>query len=81
MPEHGHNIATSADFASDNNPAGNLPAMAAGENLYNATNDDDSALDSSTVAATGVGTSMPNIMPFLCVNFIIALVGVYPSGT
>jgi microcystin-dependent protein len=81
LPAHEHNIATSAGFASDNSPASNLPAMTAGENLYNATDDADSILSASTISATGAGASMPNIMPFLCVNFIIALVGVYPSRT
>ncbi len=81
LPQHEHGIAATTDFASDNSPADNLPATAAGENLYNATVNADAALDGGTITETGGGQSMPNVMPYLCVNFIIALVGVYPSRT
>ncbi len=36
-------------------------------------------LISGTVADSGGSQSHANMMPFLCVNFIIALAGVYPS--
>jgi microcystin-dependent protein len=79
MHAHEHDIVATTDFASDNDPAGNLPATAAGENLYDATSETVVALDGATISATGSGHSMQNIMPFQCVNFIIALVGIYPS--
>ena len=81
MPQHEHGIAATTDFGSDNDPSGGLPATAAGENLYNATVAPDSSLDFGTITATGGNQPMTNLMPFQCVNFIIALVGIFPSRT
>lgn len=81
MPQHEHGIAATTDFASDNDPSGGLPATAAGENLYNATADADSSLDAAIIGAAGGNQPMTNLMPTLCVNFIIALVGIFPSRT
>ncbi len=39
----------------------------------------DWSFDSSMVQNTGGGQSHVNLMPTLCINFIIALVGIYPS--
>jgi microcystin-dependent protein len=81
MPQHEHGIAATTDFASDNDPSGGLPATAAGENLYNATADADSAMRAGTISDRGSNQPMTNLMPYQCVNFIIALVGIYPSRT
>ncbi len=37
------------------------------------------AMASDTITSTGGGQAHANVQPFLCVNFIIALVGIYPS--
>jgi microcystin-dependent protein len=34
---------------------------------------------SNMVTHTGGSRSHTNLMPFLCVNFIVALFGIYPS--
>ncbi len=36
-------------------------------------------MNSSVIGSTGGSRSHTNLMPFLCVHFIIALVGIYPS--
>ena len=79
LPQHDHGIVGTTDFASDNEPSGNLPATAAGENLYNATLDANSYMNAATISPTGSGQPTQNMMPYLCVNFIIALFGTYPS--
>lgn len=79
MPQHAHNIVATTDFASDNDPSGQLPATAAGENLYNASAAPDVSFSGATIGPSGGGQPIPNMMPFLCVNFIIALLGIYPS--
>ena len=38
-------------------------------------------LDPATVGATGGSQPHDNTMPFLCVNFIISLFGIFPSQT
>ena len=37
------------------------------------------SMNSNNVSAVGGSQSHTNLMPFLCVNFIIALFGIYPS--
>ncbi len=78
MAQHAHGMVATTDFGSNNGPANQLPATAAGENLYS-TGPSDSVMSDSTIGSTGGGQSMTNLMPTLCVNFIIALVGIFPS--
>lgn len=37
------------------------------------------AMRSSAITSTGGTNSHTNLMPYLCLNFIIALIGIYPS--
>jgi microcystin-dependent protein len=80
MPQHAHGMVGSTDYAGTDDPIGALPATAAGENLYNAA-PSTVAMDPRTTSRSGGGLPMTNVMPFLCVNFIIALIGIYPSRT
>lgn len=81
MPSHTHQLDGTTEPA-DANPDGGDPT---GRVLADASLSIYSALaldldfDPSAVAATGGGATHPNIMPFLCVNFIIALQGIFPS--
>jgi len=36
-------------------------------------------MSSSAITQVGGSRSHTNLMPFLCIHFIIALVGIYPS--
>lgn len=79
---HTHMMRGSTDFAGDISPANNVPATGAGANLYN--NAGATAVNMSPEAVPqsgGAGQSHNNVMPFLCVNFIVALFGIYPSRT
>ena len=40
---------------------------------------DDSALTPASIAPTGGSQPHDNIQPYLCVNFIISLFGIFPS--
>ena len=82
MPNHTHTgkLRASGDAANTNTPAGNALALA---EAYS-----DQALAPSPletrpgtviIDATGSSQQHTNMPPFLCVNFIIALVGVFPS--
>jgi microcystin-dependent protein len=39
------------------------------------------AMSTAAVTTVGGGQSHANVQPFQCINYIIALVGVYPSRT
>ncbi len=78
---HTHSILSYSGIGNSNSPSGNYFARSsiAGRvvNSYHATDSDGTpALSSSS---SGSSQSHNNMQPFLCVNFIIALQGIYPS--
>ena len=78
LPSHTHPVKATTDFANETGPAGNITAQSTTVNLYfEASANAD--LAASAITATGGSRSHSNLMPFLCVNFIIALFGIYPS--
>ena len=80
LPSHNHTpVKASSDIANQTTPAGNhVPAQAGTFDLYH---DQTPVVSMNTEAVSKVGGSRShtNMMPFLCVHFIIALVGIYPS--
>ena len=78
LPSHSHPMKASENLASSPNPAGNVLAQTTTLDLYLDTTPD-TPLANSSITATGGGGSHTNLMPFLCINFIISLVGIYPS--
>jgi microcystin-dependent protein len=74
---HSHSFTASNAAAGDGSPVGKTMATPSGSNIYGtgAT----SAMSASTITVTGEGQPHTNLMPSLCVNFIVALFGIYPS--
>ena len=77
VPSHAHTMPGSSNFAGDTSPEGNFPGVAAGVNLYAPSAD--VAMNGAIIQSTGSGQPHDNVMPSLCINFIIALFGIYPS--
>jgi microcystin-dependent protein len=59
-------------------PAGRVVANTDPLPIYNANAADTPAAGTQT-GEEGGSQDHTNIMPFLCINFIIALIGIYPS--
>ena len=79
IPSHNHGLNATTNLAGDTSPVGNLPGVGAATNLYSDTGTP-VAMDSKMVQnSAGGSSSHNNLMPFLCINFIIALFGIYPS--
>jgi len=78
LPSHTHPIQASTAAATGNTPSGTVTAESPSVDVYA---EIDANLNMSADAVTNVGGSRnhTNLMPFLCVNFIIALFGIYPS--
>lgn len=77
MPSHTHPLTGTTAIATSRDPVGNAPGEALGDVYI-----DDLApfpLSSQAISNVGGSRSHTNFMPFLCINFIIALVGIYPS--
>jgi len=79
-PSHSHlsqEYATSHK-ADSGDPAGNIPARSVTINPY-ASVMPDTSMAGSAISNSGGSQAHTNLMPFLCVHFIIALFGIYPS--
>jgi microcystin-dependent protein len=80
IPAHSHPMLASQDQATSVNPGGNLVGAPLTATPYFA---DTPANPLSPQAITAVGQNQPhtNFQPYLCVNFIISLFGIFPSPT
>ncbi|MBI4868127.1 MAG: phage tail protein [Candidatus Wallbacteria bacterium] len=76
IPAHTHNLMGTSDQGTVSSPAGSL--LAGAKELYSAPTPTLGILDATTVQTTGGSAPHDNLMPFLCVNFIICLWGSYP---
>lgn len=79
IPNHSHAMLASNDIPTLSTPANNMPGQAAAK-LYRGGNP---TVQLDVQAVQGSGGSQPhtNIQPYLCVNFIISLFGIFPSQT
>ena len=77
LPSHTHNIVATSNQGTERNPAGNIMARSSGDLYREGTPNGVMAI--TTVTNVGGSQSLTNLMPTLCVNFIIALFGIYPS--
>jgi microcystin-dependent protein len=76
LPSHSHGLPVTDSAATQAAPAGAIPAA------WSATQYSDVAQNGSmgqAVQASGGGQPHDNMVPFLAVNFIISLFGVFPS--
>jgi microcystin-dependent protein len=78
IPIHSHVINAASGGARSANPAGNL--LGSGEaDIYNHDVANAVALSPNAIAPSGGNQPHDNMQPYLCINFIIALEGVFPS--
>jgi microcystin-dependent protein len=77
IPSHGHGLTGSSQNADQAGPGNNLPARSLNVDLYSGDPPNVSAA-AGAVGAVGGSQAHDNMQPYLCVNFIIALFGIYP---
>jgi microcystin-dependent protein len=77
LPAHQHLVSPGAsqNEPTSDVPNGNYPALGG----YYAATTTSAPMGASTVSATGSGQPHTNIQPFLGINFIISLFGIFPS--
>lgn len=74
------NIPSSSEEADEDSPNGNVLAFATEDVLaYTGPDNADGNLAPITATTGGTGTSFDNRQPYLGINFIIALTGLFPS--
>jgi microcystin-dependent protein len=80
IPSHSHQGRVHSGTANSRSPVNNaLSGEAGGVTAVFTSENPDSDMKSNAIANAGGGQSHTNIQPYQCVNFIIALVGVFPS--
>ena len=76
IPSHTHNVKCNEDDGESDEPVDSFHAKAGGgETIYAGSGDQ----DMGATSAAGGSLSHENMPPFLSINFIIALVGTFPS--
>jgi microcystin-dependent protein len=80
IPSHNHQLMGSSQIANDPNPQNNVLGESSAISMYQ------SATPTAPMAPQSIGSvggSQPhdNFQPYLCVDFIISLFGIFPSQT
>jgi microcystin-dependent protein len=79
MPIHTHTPFGGTGAGSSNSPGGNLPASNANTLLYVSPAAVDTAMNNAMISSYGGSQPHENVQPFLTMNWIISLYGVYPT--
>lgn len=82
LPAHTHPLSASSSDGTAYNPSGNVLAASTGTvQTYNPATTAPVSMNAAAVGNFGGGESHTNVMPTLCINFIIALDGYFPDRT
>lgn len=80
MPSHNHLVQCNTGGGNQASPSANLPAVeSTGTSLDFSDAGANATMNPAMIQSAGSGTPINNIQPYLCVNFIIALEGIFPS--
>ena len=82
LPPHSHSLRCNTERANATTPVNNvLATSASGDHQYVDPPSTTTNMYSNAVAASGGSQAHDNMSPFLCITFIIAVQGIYPSRT
>jgi len=76
MPTHNHTVGAHNETADETSPGGNV--LGADQAIFSG-EDNDTTMRSNMIGNAGGNQAHENMMPFLAVNYIIALFGTFPS--
>jgi microcystin-dependent protein len=78
IPAHTHGLNASTLEAEDNDPIGLVPSLIVGGTLYDTANTNGVQMAFETLSLAGGSQPHNNMQPYLTLNFIIAMQGVFP---
>jgi microcystin-dependent protein len=81
IPIHSHPMIASTNASQDVSPKDKIVGQASGSALPYIQDTPDTNLSPQAVSVVGSSQPHTNIQPFLCINFIISLFGIFPSPT
>jgi microcystin-dependent protein len=79
IPSHSHVPVANSGTGTSSNPANNVWAAQPALMQYSAAGSANVTLPANTLANTGGSQPHDNFQPYLCVDFIISLFGIFPS--
>jgi len=77
LPAHSHAFQVSAGVGTTHGTSNRFLASSATDNIF--ADQSDATLNAGAIGNTGNGVGHNNIQPYITVNFIIALQGIFPS--
>jgi microcystin-dependent protein len=80
IPVHNHALMVSTDSATELSPEGSLPGNSISVDLYRQ-GVAESALSPTAVTPAGGSQPHENCQPFLCINYIMSMFGIFPTQT
>jgi microcystin-dependent protein len=80
IPAHSHPLLGANTVANDPNPQSNLLSESSIVSLYQSVAPG-ASMAANAITATGGSQPHTNFQPYLCINFIISLFGIFPSQT
>ncbi len=80
IPSHTHPLSAANAVANDPNPANNMLGESSALSLYQSANPT-VPMAAQSIGAAGGSQPHENTQPFLCINFIISLFGIFPTQT
>jgi len=81
IPAHSHPFLASTNVAQDTSPSGKVIGQVAGGALPFIQDTPDTNMSPQAVSSVGGSQPHNNFQPYLCVDFIISLFGIFPSPT
>jgi microcystin-dependent protein len=81
IPAHGHPFLGSTNLAQDANPQGKVVGQIGGGALPYIQDSTDANMSPQAIGSVGGSQPHTNFQPYLCVDFIISLFGIFPSPT
>jgi len=81
IPAHSHPWLGTTAIANDANPGNNVLAQTSTFDAYQSSAPPNAPMAPQGVTATGGSQPHTNFQPYLCVDFIISLFGIFPSQT
>ncbi|HEY3913665.1 MAG TPA: tail fiber protein [Verrucomicrobiae bacterium] len=79
IPSHNHPVNCNTGGGNAASPQNNYPAVESTGTSSDYNTASNGAMASGMVGFTGTNQAHTNIQPYLCVNFCIAIVGIFPS--
>jgi len=79
LPSHKHDVLASSNAGNSGDPTGNASASTAPASSYSTSLATPQTMNSAAISSVGGSRQHSNLMPSICVHFIIALFGIYPT--